>query len=73
MPNALSLARIVCAPVLILMAAAGEQSIYAWVLVPALLTDAADGWFARSFGLQSRLGTLIRSGIRSSGGQAWPG
>ena len=45
-PNALSLARIVCAPVLILMAAAGEQSIYTWVLVPARLTDAADGWFA---------------------------
>jgi phosphatidylglycerophosphate synthase len=59
LPNALSLARIVCAPVLMLLAAAGEQSIYTWVLVPALLTDAADGWIARGFGLQSRLGARL--------------
>jgi phosphatidylglycerophosphate synthase len=60
-PNALSLARIACAPVLVVMAAAGEQSIYTWVLVPALLTDAVDGWIARSFGLQSRLGARLDS------------
>jgi len=60
-PNALSLVRIVCAPVLVLMAASGEQASYTWVLVPALLTDAADGWIARSFGLQSRLGARLDS------------
>ena len=60
-PNALSLARIACAPVLVAMAVAGEQSLYTWVLVPALLTDAADGWIARSFGLQSRLGARLDS------------
>lgn len=60
-PNALSLARIVCAPVLVLMAAAGEQTIYTWVLVPALLSDAADGWIARAFGLQSKLGARLDS------------
>ncbi len=60
-PNALSLARIACAPVLMLLAAAGERVIYTWVLVPALLTDAADGWIARSFGLQSRLGARLDS------------
>ena len=60
-PNALSLARIACAPILVLMAATGQQSIYTWVLVPALLTDAADGWIARGFGLQSRLGARLDS------------
>ena len=42
-PNALSLTRIVCAPVLVLLAVAGAQPVYTWVLVPALLTDAVDG------------------------------
>lgn len=60
-PNALSLARIVCAPVLVLLAATGQQTIYTWVLVPALLTDAADGWIARGLGLQSRLGARLDS------------
>ncbi len=60
-PNTLSLARIVCAPVLVLMAVVGEQSIYTWVLVPALLTDAADGWIARGFRLQSKFGAQLDS------------
>jgi CDP-diacylglycerol--glycerol-3-phosphate 3-phosphatidyltransferase len=59
LPNALSAIRIVCAPVLLLLAVAGYQVAFTWVLVVALLTDVADGWIARGFRLQSRLGARL--------------
>jgi cardiolipin synthase len=60
-PNALSALRIAAVPVLLGLAVAGRESAFTWVLVPALLTDIADGWIARRFQLQSQLGALLDS------------
>ena len=60
-PNALSAMRIAAVPVLMVLAATGRESAFAWVLVPALLSDIADGWIARRFELQSQLGALLDS------------
>jgi phosphatidylglycerophosphate synthase len=60
-PNALSVARILAAPVLVALAAGAHESAFAWVLVPALLSDIADGLIARVFRLQSQLGALLDS------------
>ncbi len=60
-PNALSAARIGATPLLGYFAAAGAEQYFTWVLVPALLSDIADGFIARRFGLTSRLGALLDS------------
>lgn len=60
-PNLLSAGRIIAAPVLVFLAATGHQTAFTWVLVPALLSDIADGLIARVFHLQSRLGALLDS------------
>jgi cardiolipin synthase len=60
-PNALSIARILASPVLVALAAAGNETAFTWVLVPALLSDIADGLIARIFRLQSKLGALLDS------------
>jgi len=61
LPNVLSGGRILAAPVLVGLAAAGDQYFFTWVLVPALLSDIADGLIARIFHLQSKLGALLDS------------
>jgi cardiolipin synthase len=60
-PNAISVARIIAAPLLAGLAATGNESAFTWVLVPALLSDIADGLIARVFHLQSKLGALLDS------------
>ncbi|MGB7739996.1 MAG: CDP-alcohol phosphatidyltransferase family protein [Steroidobacteraceae bacterium] len=60
-PNALSVARILAAPLLVLLAVTGHEAAFTWVLVPALLSDIADGLIARVFRLQSKLGALLDS------------
>lgn len=61
LPNALSIARLAAVPVLFALAARGYEVHYTWVLIPALLTDIADGLIARMFHLESRLGALLDS------------
>jgi CDP-diacylglycerol--glycerol-3-phosphate 3-phosphatidyltransferase len=60
-PNALSMARIVAVPVLLLLAWQHQQTWFAWVLVPALFTDLADGWLARTYHLESKRGAFLDS------------
>jgi phosphatidylglycerophosphate synthase len=60
-PNALSAARIGAVPALGYLAASGREQLFTWLLVPALLTDIADGYIARRFALTSRLGALLDS------------
>ena len=61
LPNALSIARILATPVLVALAAMGHETAFTWILVPALLSDIADGLIARAFDLRSRLGALLDS------------
>lgn len=60
-PNALSIARIVASPALIVLAGNGQEGPFTWVLILALLSDIADGLIARVFSLQSRIGALLDS------------
>jgi CDP-diacylglycerol--glycerol-3-phosphate 3-phosphatidyltransferase len=60
-PNTLSGLRLCAVPVLAALAIAGRETAFTWVLIPALLTDVADGLIARLFGLESRLGAMLDS------------
>jgi len=60
-PNVLSSARMLAVPVLAVLAALGRETDFTWVLIPALLTDIADGLIARMYGLESRLGAMLDS------------
>lgn len=60
-PNALSLARLLAAPVLVGLAAFDYQRVFAVLLIAALVTDILDGWVARRFGLQTTAGAALDS------------
>lgn len=59
LPNSLSSARLLAVPVLAALAFAEREAAFTWLLVPALLTDIADGLIARVFHLESRLGAML--------------
>jgi CDP-diacylglycerol--glycerol-3-phosphate 3-phosphatidyltransferase len=61
LPNLLTAVRILAVPLLVALATAGREAAFTWVLIPALLTDIADGLIARVFNLESRLGAFLDS------------
>ena len=60
-PTMLSGVRIAAVPLLAVLAFTGHEAAFTWVLIPALLTDIADGLIARLFSLESRLGAVLDS------------
>jgi len=60
-PNALSIARIAAAPVLLGLAFAQHHTAFTWLLIPALVSDMVDGAIARAFNLQTELGARLDS------------
>ena len=61
LPNAISVARLACTPILAWMAASGMERSFAWLLLAALASDAVDGLLARKFAWTSRIGSLFDS------------
>jgi CDP-diacylglycerol--glycerol-3-phosphate 3-phosphatidyltransferase len=61
LPNVLSSARALAVPVLLVLALGEQRVAFTWVLIPALLTDVLDGWIARAFHLESRIGAVLDS------------
>jgi CDP-diacylglycerol--glycerol-3-phosphate 3-phosphatidyltransferase len=60
-PNAISMARIAAAPLLLVLAVTGQRLLFTTVLVVALLSDMLDGWLARSYHLESKRGAQLDS------------
>ena len=60
-PNVLSGARALAVPVLLVLAFEEQRAAFTWVLIPALLSDIFDGWIARAFALESKLGAALDS------------
>ena len=59
LPNALSLARLGCAPAMVWAIVAGEHTAAFWILLSAGISDALDGFLARRFNLHSLLGAYL--------------
>ncbi|HET6564379.1 MAG TPA: CDP-alcohol phosphatidyltransferase family protein [Xanthomonadales bacterium] len=61
LPNAISLARLGCMPVLVWLAVVHQATAFAVLLVLALASDLVDGWLARHLRAVSRLGAVLDS------------
>ena len=60
-PNIISGARIVCAPILLFLAWKGYRNTFIVLLFASLVSDAVDGYIARKFSVSSKFGTKLDS------------
>ena len=61
LPNAISIARLAAAPVLLAAVLQAHRPLFQWLLLACLLSDILDGLIARLFHLTSRLGAALDS------------
>ena len=59
LPNFLTLLRIAIVPFFVLAVFAHEFNLAVWIFVISGFTDVLDGWIARTFNLESRIGALL--------------
>ncbi len=59
LPNFLTLLRIGIVPFFVLAVFAHEFKLAVWIFVISGFTDVLDGWIARTFNLESRIGALL--------------
>lgn len=58
-PNLISIARLLLVPLIVWLIVAGQHHLAFWVFVVAGISDAVDGFIARTFDLRSDLGTYL--------------
>jgi CDP-diacylglycerol--glycerol-3-phosphate 3-phosphatidyltransferase len=61
LPNILSSLRLLAVPVLLVLAVTRKEAAFAWLLIAAMLTDIADGWIARTFEFETKVGAFLDS------------
>lgn len=61
LPNILTLIRLACVPVLVFVSWRGFSNLFLGLLVFAFVTDVLDGYIARKYQLQTRLGAKLDS------------
>jgi cardiolipin synthase (CMP-forming) len=61
LPNLLSLYRILVFPFVFWLIISGREQLFAVFITVSFLTDILDGWIARAFHLQTKIGTLLDS------------
>ena len=59
LPNALSIIRIILTVPIVIALLKGQYLLTIWLFLFAGITDALDGWIAKQFSFQSRLGSIL--------------